>query len=327
MDKREVMVSVLCLAHNHEAYIAQALESFVNQETDFRYEILVNDDASTDGTAAVIRDYAERYPELIRPFYQEKNLFSQGIVIYDQVFYPVARGKYFASIEGDDYWCDPHKLQLQVDFLESHPQYAACVHNTVIHSCDGSEPDKLYIRDVSGDRDVSFATAMSGMGNAYHTSALMARREFMIDPPKFYYTAYSYGFGDQPRALWFALNGGVWFIDRPMSVYRVRSNPQSWSSNLAKQYTQLTRFIKGELAMIEDLRPFLDEEKNAVADEWKLRREFELMFIEGRDKEQSKPPYDRILREQSFGYRAKRFIKITFPGLHRLYRKKRGYAE
>lgn len=66
---------------------------------------------------------------------------------------------------------------------------------------------------------------MLGMGKAYHTSSLMARRELMIDPPKFYYTAYSYGFGDQPRAVWFALNGGIRFIDRPMSVYRVRSNP------------------------------------------------------------------------------------------------------
>lgn len=327
MDNREVMVSVLCLAHNHEAYIAQALESFVNQETDFRYEILVNDDASTDGTADIIRAYAEKYPDLIVPFYQEKNLFSQGIVIYDQVFYPVARGKYFASIEGDDYWCDPHKLQMQVDFLEAHPEYAACVHNTVIHTCDGAEPDKPYITRPTGDRDVDFKTVMMGMGKAYHTSSLLAKRELMIDPPKFYYTAYSYGFGDQPRAVWFSLNGGIRFIDRPMSVYRVRSNPQSWSSNLDRHYSQLKRFVLGELAMIDDLLPFLDGEKKATAEDIRDLREFELMFVEGRVKDQLRRPYRKFLRQQTFGYKVKWLLKLLFPRLYSLYRKKRGYSD
>lgn len=327
MDNREVMVSVLCLAHDHEAYIAQALESFVSQETDFRYEILVNDDASTDGTADIIRAYAEKYPDLIVPFYQEKNLFSQGKVIYDEVFYPVARGKYFASIEGDDYWCDPHKLQLQVDFLETHPEYAACVHNTVIHTCGSSEPDRPYITARSGDRDVDFETVMLGMGKAYHTSSLMARRELMIDPPKFYYTAYSYGFGDQPRAVWFALNGGIRFIDRPMSVYRVRSNPQSWSSNLDRHYTQLKRFVQGELAMIDDLMPFLSGENVEIAKDVRLRREFELMFVEGRARDQFRRPYRKFLRQESFGYKLKWLMKLIFPRLYSLYRKKRGYSD
>ena len=182
MENNEIMVSVLCLAHNHEQYIAQALESFVTQKTDFRFEVLVNDDASTDGTADIIRQYAEKYPDIIVPFYQEKNLFSQGIVIYDKVFYPVARGKYFASIEGDDYWCDPMKLQLQVDYMEAHPECACCVHNTVIRTVGGSEPNKLYISSPTGDRELDLRTVMMGMGKAYHTSSLLARREYMIDP-------------------------------------------------------------------------------------------------------------------------------------------------
>lgn len=327
MDNRECLVSVLCLAYNHEKYIAQTLESLVTQKTDFRYEVLVNDDASTDGTAAIIRDYAARYPDIIVPFYQEKNLFSQGTVIYDRVFYPVAKGKYFASIEGDDYWCDPEKLQRQVDFLEAHPEYTACVHNSTVRFMDGREKDRLYIPDRTGDRALDFPSVLSGMSNAYHTSSLLARREYMIDPPKFYYTAYRYGFGDQPRALWFLLSGGVWFIDRPMSVYRVRSNPQSWSSDLDRQYGKLKRFTLGQLAMIDDLMPFLDGPQREIAKTVRERNEFELMYIEGRARDQFRQPYRKFLKQQSLSYKAKWLVKAVFPRLHSLYRKKQGYGD
>ncbi len=128
MDKNDCLVSILCTAYNHEQYIRSALESFVSQKTNFAFEVLVNDDASSDGTAAIIREYEEKYPEIIRPFYQVENQFSKGIgYIYENIFYPKARGKYFAFCEGDDYWTDESKLQRQADFLESHPDYSACV--------------------------------------------------------------------------------------------------------------------------------------------------------------------------------------------------------
>ena len=97
---KDCLVSVLCTAYNHEEYIRDALESIVTQQTDFPFELLVNDDASTDGTAAIIREYAEKYPDIVRPFYQEKNLYSQDIDIYYAVFFPNARGKYVAFCEG-----------------------------------------------------------------------------------------------------------------------------------------------------------------------------------------------------------------------------------
>ena len=92
----ECKVSVLCTAFNHENYIRDALEGFVSQKTDFPFEVLVNDDCSTDGTADVIREYAARYPDIIRPFYQEENLYSKiGMpALFAAVFYPNARGKY-----------------------------------------------------------------------------------------------------------------------------------------------------------------------------------------------------------------------------------------
>ena len=126
----DVVVSVLCTAYNHEKYIRSALDGFVNQKTNFRYEVLINDDASTDHTAAIIAEYEAKYPDIIKPVYQTENQYSKGVFITKSILFPRSKGKYTAICEGDDYWCDENKLQKQVDFLESHEEYAACVHNT-----------------------------------------------------------------------------------------------------------------------------------------------------------------------------------------------------
>ena len=96
-------VSIICTAFNHEKYIRQCLDSFVMQKTDFVFEVLVNDDCSTDHTADIIREYEEKYPRLIHAVYQKKNLYSQHISIIGKVLLPCAKGKYIALCEGDDY--------------------------------------------------------------------------------------------------------------------------------------------------------------------------------------------------------------------------------
>ncbi|KOP53214.1 glycosyl transferase family 2 [Pseudomonas coronafaciens pv. porri] len=114
------LLSIVCPAYNQEAFIAQALDSFLSQQTRFDYEILINDDASTDSTARIIAQYAERYPTIIRAFYQKANQYSLSQPCVPALF-ASARGRYIAYCEADDYWTDPLKLQTQVDFLESHP--------------------------------------------------------------------------------------------------------------------------------------------------------------------------------------------------------------
>lgn len=126
----EPLVSICCLTYNHASFIKACLDGFLAQKTDFPIEILVHDDASTDGTDAIIRDYAERYPQIIYPLYEDENQYSKGMqnemdIVYN---YARARGKYIATCEGDDYWTDPLKLQKQVDFLEEHPDYSVCFH-------------------------------------------------------------------------------------------------------------------------------------------------------------------------------------------------------
>lgn len=327
MEKNDCLVSVLCTAFNHEPYIRDALEGFVNQKTDFAFEVLVNDDASTDGTAAIIREYEEKYPEIIRPFYQTENQFAKGIgYIYENIFYPNARGKYLAFCEGDDYWTDTGKLQLQVDFLESHPDYTACVHNTTLHYCTGNRPDAPLLPS-RGDHDVPFESIIRGPSSSYHTSSLLARREVITQTPDFYRAAASHGFADYAWALLLRLNGGIRFIDRDMSVYRICSNQSAWSSGVDGQYDKLKGFIQGKISMLRAFLAHAPAEQKAAVEQEILEREFELMYIEGRDREQRKEPYRQILRRQSPGYRMKNLIKSYFPAVQRIYRKRQGYGD
>jgi hypothetical protein len=145
------LLSILCPAYNQKAYIAQALDSFLAQQTRFAFEILVNDDASTDGTAAIIADYAQRYPNIIRPILHAQNQFQQGKLFFPDLFNR-AQGKYLAYCDGDDYWTDPLKLQKQVDFLEANPDYVITYHDALITDDRGAHGVQLsgeWQRDAS----------------------------------------------------------------------------------------------------------------------------------------------------------------------------------
>lgn len=120
------LVSISCLAYNHGKFIRDCLNGFLMQKTDFPFEVLIHDDASQDDTADIIREYESKYPDIIKPIYQTENQYSKGNSISRKIQYPRAKGKYIAICEGDDYWTDPLKLQKQVDFLESHPDYSIC---------------------------------------------------------------------------------------------------------------------------------------------------------------------------------------------------------
>ena len=121
----EPLVSICCICYNQERYIKNALESFVTQQTNFPYEIVISDDCSKDLTRSIIAEYKQRYPKLFRDVSPEKNLGAFANFTYVQ---KQAKGKYIAICEGDDYWTDPLKLQKQVDFLESNLDYSMCCH-------------------------------------------------------------------------------------------------------------------------------------------------------------------------------------------------------
>lgn len=148
-------MTVCCTTYNHERYVSEAIESFLMQETDFPFEIIIHDDASTDGTAKIIREYEERYPRLIRTIIQSENQYSKAGLINPRFVFPEAKGKYLALCEGDDYWTDPGKLQKQVTFLEENPDYAI-----TYSDCQPFDENGVVDRDYGGARGDLTATEL-----------------------------------------------------------------------------------------------------------------------------------------------------------------------
>ncbi len=319
-------VSVYCTAYNHEAYIRDALDSFLAQKTDFPFEVLVTDDASTDGTTAILQEYQKKYPEIIRFFHQEKNLFSQGIDVCQAVMVPNTRGQYVAFCEGDDYLTDPDKLRLQVEFLDAHPEYSACVHNTWYHWCDSDRPDELLVPE-QGDRDVPFETVIRGLDKAFHTSAILARSEFIANPPDYQDVAFSHGFSDYPMGIRFTLAGKVRFLDRPMSVYRLKSNDTSWSSGCDQAYSKRIQFVTGEIKMMETLLPHLSDSQLSLTRQVIQEREYELAYLQGDVRKMISPPYRKLFQKESLSFRTRQWLKLLAPHLHNLYRSAKGYKD
>ncbi len=149
------VVSVCCTTYNHEPYIAEAIDGFLMQETDFPFEILIRDDCSIDKTALIVKEYADKYPTLIKPIFEKENTYSKGVRPMHAVM-SKARREYVAVCEGDDYWTDPLKLQIQVDFLEKNKDYVISGHDAFIvdengkHIKDSKLPD-IYKKDFDGE--------------------------------------------------------------------------------------------------------------------------------------------------------------------------------
>ena len=167
MQKQKPLVSVHLLTYNHAKFIAQSIESVVNQKTDFPFEIIIGDDCSTDGTSQIVNQFAAKYPQLIKVVRGEKNGGPQpnSIRILEN-----CHGKYMAALEGDDYWIDPLKLQKQADFMEQNPDFAICFTNTKVEFFEGDQEPYLLNSAIEKDvfelKDLIAETEVWFMGTA-----------------------------------------------------------------------------------------------------------------------------------------------------------------
>ena len=168
-------VSVVITAYNHEGFIVQAIESALEQKTDFDYEIIVAEDKSTDSTSDIVLDFQRRYPEKVRLRLAQKNLYSQGIKPW-AVTFPACRGKYIAMLEGDDYWTDSLKLQKQVDYLEAHLEAAGCFTDCRLEQNTGQVVKTVdaWLRDYETSYDQY--SCLTKLGSCYGTATLLFRR-------------------------------------------------------------------------------------------------------------------------------------------------------
>jgi len=223
------LLTVVCTTYNHEPYIRKCLEGIFMQKTDFLFEVILHDDASTDKTVQICSEFEIKYPEIIKPIYQKENQYSQGNFIN---LYGMAKGKYIALCEGDDYWTDPDKLQKQVDFLEANLDYSLCFHNSLVIYTNKIKSSHLfasYLKDKYTIEDVIEREWF------VPTQSMVFRREMYNLP---IWNSYIYN-GDYAIQLLLAKNGPFHYINQVMSVYR--KHKSSLSATKAHHYPPLKK--------------------------------------------------------------------------------------
>ncbi|APA83383.1 glycosyltransferase family 2 protein [Francisella tularensis] len=224
------LVSICCITYNHEKYIKQALDGFLMQETNFPFEIIVRDDASTDKTAEVIREYEKRYPNIIKPIYEKENTYSKGVKP-SLVCFNKAMGDYIALCEGDDYWTDPKKLQIQIESMKKYADVKISFHKA--YKEQGEK--KQYICDYKKTRVFQLNDVLFGDGGFMPTASIVFLKECIKDFPEWFYSKAPVG--DYFIQIFCSKKGGALYIDKAMSVYRV-GHQGSWSQNNDNFYKQ-----------------------------------------------------------------------------------------
>ena len=229
METGRPLVSICCITYNQALYVRDALEGFLKQKTDFSFEVLIHDDASTDGTAEIIAEYADRYPDCIKPVLQTVNQYSIGNIGVSGLFnFPRAKGRYIAMCEGDDYWTDEDKLQMQADYMEEHPECSLCFHSAGIELVQKAVTEQR-MRPYRKNCIVT-PEEIIGKTSGYAMASMMFRTDMVKELPDFYKNA---PISDIPLQLMAAARGSGYYIDREMCVYRL-GGAASWT-RLMKQ--------------------------------------------------------------------------------------------
>jgi glycosyltransferase involved in cell wall biosynthesis len=305
----DVLVSICCITYNHEKYIADALDSFLMQKTDFPVEILIHDDASSDRTADIIKEYEARYPDLIKPIYQRENQYSQGVKVahLNQIR---AQGKYIATCEGDDFWTDTYKLQKQVDYMEKHPECSLCVHASY-RVTPGKKKLAKMIRPDTVSRIFTVEEIILGGGNFFATSSLFYPAVLNRERPDFMGKA---PVGDVPRLIFCALKGTVYYIDEVMSAYRV-AVPGSWDQRMAASPEKRAAVYKNLARMYHEINRYSAYQYDSA-----IKKQMQIfMLMQGSLKDFKTGELKELYHALPLATKIKLYIKQRFPGIVNLW--------
>lgn len=303
------MVSIVCTSYNHGDYLAEAIDSFLMQKTTFDVEILIYDDASTDHSPRVIKQYENQYPTLIKPIYQTENQYSKGVRV--ELFnHNRANGKYIAVCEGDDYWTDPYKLQKQVDYMEAHPACSMTVHaaNRVL-----SDKKKVLstVRPEQGNAIFSVERVIEGGGDLVATNSMVYSKEKVTTLAPFYLNAVV---GDYPLVILAALRGTVDYLDENMSAYRVGVKGSWTERELATSMKRINHYHDME-RMFDEINEYTDFRYNDSLVKTKRGYQFSLLLEQGKFKEAKRGDYRKIYLELGAKQRVLLEMKRFFPNL------------
>lgn len=313
MNNEEIMVSICCITYNHERYIKQALDSFLKQKTNFRYEVIVYDDASKDNTSKIIKQYEEKYSKIIKPIYAQENQYSKGRQTLEFTF-KEAKGKYIAVCEGDDYWIDENKLQMQVDYMENNEQCTLCFHDAIILNMQNNEKTswKWYNKKFYKKTGNYNAGELELLG-AKPTASYMFRTKYVEKIPDWFEKCIV---GDKPLELIMTSFGYAYHIEKIMSVYRVgtgssvmdKINKDNEENKKAIQYWEKIEWILDKFNYFSNYK--YDKELNLP------KKEIQLNILIAKEE------YKKIIKEKKYrkliktSEKLKFFLKGYFPKMY-----------
>lgn len=306
-----MLVSINCMAYNHEKVIRDALEGFLLQETSFEFEILIGEDCSTDQTRTIIQEYVEKYPDNIKLITSENNV---GWKKNSERLLKHSSGKYIALCEGDDYWTDPGKLQKQVEYMENHPECSLCFHRARIEDENGRATGE-EIRPYNENNNSPIEDIILGGGGFCPTASLLFPKALIENPPDFIQEAHV---GDYPLQMWLASQGEVYYFDEVMSVYRTGVTG-SWTNQLHSGDHVIEKKIKAKRADIDLLIEFDDytnKQFSTVVNHAVSTREFEILILQNNIKEIRKEKYQQHYHHLNHVEKAKIYMRAYIPKLY-----------
>jgi glycosyltransferase involved in cell wall biosynthesis len=264
------LVSVLMPTYNHEKYVRQAIESVFMQQVDFKYEIVIGEDCSTDSTRSIVIEYQKKYNDRIRLILHEQNM---GLNSNAGKMYQEGKGRYFALLEGDDYWTDQNKLQKQVAFLEKNPDFAICFHNMQIIYED--EPYKNCLSNFN-QQEITSIEELASYGNYIHSASCIFRK-YLSELPYWFYQCPA---PDYVLLLLSAQYGKIKFIDEVMGVYRIHKGgtwgPKGYSYQMEKTVELLEKIEnKFDKKINQNLNNCLHDSDFQLAEYYLKNRDYE----------------------------------------------------
>lgn len=228
-NNEDVILSIIVVTYNHEKYIAKTIESLINQNTKYKYEILIGDDSSKDNTQSIISKYRDKYSDIITAVLREKNV---GATYNGYDLLKKAKGKYIANCDGDDYWSDTERIERDIDFLEGNPQYSGICSrcNIVDENNNLIKQDNIYERAKFWrfGKDVYTIKDFEQWEMPGHISAFTYKNFLKEDLHDYSicYNAHS-TVGDRTVVLLSVLHGSIKCLDNKVSCYRFRINSNS----------------------------------------------------------------------------------------------------
>lgn len=225
------VISIVCDVYNHAAFLRQCLDGFMMQQTSYPYEILIHDDASTDESQQIIKEYENKYPTIIKPIYQTENKYSKGISIWRDYQFPRALGKYIAICEGDDYWNDPLKLEKQISFLEAHTNYSlsytkANVFNNSLQQFE----DYILGKEKTSYFDLLKSNEIPALSVCIKTKIVKEYADKFLKNKR-------WKMGDYPLWLYASSKEKIHFLDEVCCVYRVLQSSSSHHNSYEESLT------------------------------------------------------------------------------------------